>query len=396
MKSKIRNLAKFNAEEIIQIRRHMHMYPELSFQEKLTGAFILSTLKNWGVKCEGGWAEHGIVGVIEGLKEGSKTIALRADIDALPILETNDVKYVSKHAGVMHACGHDVHSASLLGAIKILHEIRSEFGGQIKFIFQPGEEKLPGGASILIEEGVLQKPKVDKIFGQHVHPPLEVGKVGFRSGKYMASADEIYISVKGKGGHAALPHNVIDPVVMASQIIIQLQQIISRSCNPIIPSVLSFGKINSVGGATNIIPDEVRIEGTFRTMNEEWRDRAHQLMISQAEGIAKSMGGSCSFEVRKGYPFLHNHEGLTKMAMKYAVEYLGEENVVELDQRMSAEDFAYYSQHVPACFYRLGTGNKAKGITAPVHTSNFNVDEKALELGSGLMAYLALKELENI
>lgn len=394
LKEKIKQLAKASHVEIVEIRRHLHSHPELSFQEVETGKFISRKLGEWGIPHEHGWGGNGVVGIIEGKKAGKKVIALRADIDALPIQEANDVPYKSRNQGVMHACGHDVHTSSLLGAAKILQELRSEFGGIVKLIFQPAEEKLPGGASILIKEGVLKNPRPESILGQHVLPSLESGKVGFRPGMFMASADEIYVTVKGKGGHGAMPHDCIDPVLIAAHILVALQQIVSRSSNPIIPSVLTFGKIYSAGGATNVIPNEVKVEGTFRTMDEKWRSEAHFKMKKMAEGLAGSMGGSCDFEIMKGYPFLKNDETLTLRARQSAVEYLGAENVIDLPIRMTAEDFAFYSQEMPACFYRLGTGNATKGITSPIHTNTFDVDENSLIPGMGLMSWLAVNELD--
>lgn len=392
---KIKSLSEKYFDEIVAIRRHIHQYPELSFQETETGLFISKKLTEFGIEHEHGWGENGVVALIKGIAPEKKTIALRADIDALPILEKNQVSYKSKNEGIMHACGHDVHSASLLGTAKILHELRNEINGTVKLIFQPGEEKLPGGASILIKEGVLENPTPSAIFGQHVHPPLESGKVGFCSGMYMASADELYLTIKGKGGHGALPHDCVDPILIASHIVTGMQQIVSRQTNPIIPAVLTFGKINSTGGATNIIPNEVKLQGTFRTMNETWRAEAHFRMTKLAEGIAESMGGSCNFLIEKGYPFLENNPQLTNNARALAEEFLGKEKVVDLPIRMTSEDFAYYSQQIPACFYRLGTGNTAKGISSPVHTDTFNVDENSLKTGMGLMAWLAMKELEK-
>jgi amidohydrolase len=313
-------------------------------------------------------------------------------MDALPIKELNNVAYKSKNEGVMHACGHDVHTSCLLGAAQILFSLRNEFEGTIKLIFQPGEEKLPGGASMMINEGVLKNPDATAIIGQHVMPLIPVGKVGFKSGLYMASTDELYVKVIGKGGHGAMPQLNIDPVVIAAQIIISLQQIVSRMSSPIIPSVLSFGKVIA-NGATNVIPNEVIMEGTFRTLDEKWRLEAHDKMVKMATMIAESMGGKCEFEVRKGYPFLYNDETLTAKAKQHAIEFLGHENVIDLDIWMAAEDFAYYSQIIPACFYRLGTRNEEKGIVSSVHTPTFDIDENALEIGSGLMAYLAICEL---
>ena len=391
----IKELAAQYKEEIIGHRRHLHMHPELSFQEEKTGKYIAKYLKDLGIPYTTGWVEHGVVATIKGEHEGP-TIALRGDIDALPIRELNDVDYKSTIDGNMHACGHDVHTASLMGVAKILWSVRDHLKGTVRLIFQPGEEKLPGGASLMIKEGVLKDPKPLAIYGQHVHPPLEVGKVGYRSGMYMASADEIYITVNGKGGHGALPHNCIDTVLMSARILEALQDVVSRFCNPNIPSVLSFGKINSDGGATNVLPDRVYIEGTFRTMNEEWRGEAHKHIKRIAEQTAKAMGGSCDVDIHVGYPCLINHAQETDFVHQSMVEYVGAENVVELPIRLTAEDFSYYSQVSDACFYRLGTGNSAKGITSPVHTPTFDVDEDALEIGMGLMAYLAIRRLEEV
>jgi len=390
----IKDKAKMYFDEVKSIRRHIHMHPELSFQEENTGKYIATILDQIGVEYTDGWCDNGIVAIIKGELEGHRVVMLRADIDALPILEENDVPYRSTIPNVMHACGHDVHTASLLGAMHILNEMKSSFGGTIKCIFQPGEEKLPGGASIMIKEGVLENPNPHAVLGQHVHPPLEVGKIGIRSGMYMASADEIRLTVHGKGGHGALPHNCVDTVLMSARILLALQDIVARNTNPNIPAVLSFGKINSTRGATNIIPDEVKIEGTFRTMNEEWRMEAHKMIQQIAEKTAEAMGGSCEVDIKVGYPCLINEPALTERTKSQMIAYMGEENVVELPIRLTAEDFSYYSQKADACFYRLGTGNPVKGITSPVHTPTFDIDEKALEIGMGLMAYLAIKELK--
>ncbi|MEM6318408.1 MAG: M20 family metallopeptidase [Bacteroidota bacterium] len=393
LKEKIKDLATDFHEEVIHIRRHLHQHPELSFEEVETGKYIARKLKSFGIDFEHGMAENGVVALIKGHNPEKKVIALRGDIDALPIKEANEVPYKSKHEGVMHACGHDVHTASLLGTAKILHAVKDHFEGTIKLIFQPGEERLPGGASVMIKEGVLQNPVPLSIFGQHVHPPLEAGKVGVRPGMYMASADELFLTVTGQGGHGALPQNCVDPIVITAHIIVALQQIVSRNANPTTPTVLTLGKINSTGGATNIIPTEVKLQGTFRTMDEVWRKEAHQKMIKIAESIAEGMGGKCKLEVNHGYPFLVNNEDLTYRAKQHAIEFLGADKVVDLPIRMTAEDFAYYSQQIPACFYRLGIRNEAQGITSNVHTDTFDIDESALELSIGLMAWLAIKEL---
>lgn len=394
MKAQIQTLAKKYHQDTIAIRRHIHANPELSFKEIQTGKYIAEQLDEMGIEYQHGMAENGVVGLIKGKNPDKNVIALRADIDALPILEANDVPYKSKNEGIMHACGHDVHTASLLGAARILNELKNEFEGTIKLIFQPAEELLPGGASIMIKEGVLRNPTPTSIFGQHVHPPLEAGKIGLRGGMFMASADELYITIKGKGGHGAMPQDCIDPITIAAQMITALQQVISRQLDQTVPAVLTFGSIIG-GSATNIIPNEVKIKGTFRCMDEKWRAIAHEKMYKMGVGIVEAMDGECEFNIMKGYPCLYNNEPLTAKVKAFAIEYLGAENVVDLPIRMTAEDFAYYSQEMPATFYRLGTGNVARGITSSVHTDTFDIDELALEVGAGLMAWLAVRELGN-
>ncbi|MEQ9405337.1 MAG: M20 family metallopeptidase [Cyclobacteriaceae bacterium] len=389
--SKIKALSEEYFEEIRSIRRHLHANPELSFEEENTATFIEKKLLEFGINNVERVAKTGVSFCLNG-RESGKTIALRADIDALPIQEANEVSYRSKNEGIMHACGHDVHTSNLLGVAKILNELKNEWTGTIKFIFQPAEEKSPGGASILINEGILENPRPASILGQHVMPLIDAGKVGFRKGKYMASADEVYLTVKGKGGHAAMPENFIDPIAIASQIIVALQQIVSRFANPKMPTVLSFGKIEG-GNATNVIPDVVKIEGTFRTFDEVWRAEALDKIKAIATSIAESMGGSCEVTYAAGYPFLVNEEAYTERNIRAAKEYLGDENVEELDLWMAAEDFASYSHHVDACFYRLGTRNDEKGIISGVHTPTFDIDESSLKIGMGLMAYLAVNEL---
>lgn len=393
MKKKIQDLSAKIYNDVVGYRHHIHANPELSFKEFQTSLFIKEKLKQWGIEYTD-MANTGVVGLIKGAIPSDQVIALRADMDALPIHEANDKPYRSKNHGVMHACGHDVHSSSLLGTAYILNQLKDEFAGTIKLVFQPAEELLPGGASIMIKEGVLENPAPQAFVGQHVMPLIETGKVGFRSGIYMASTDELYVTVHGKGGHGAQPHQNVDPVLITAHIIVALQQIVSRNADPRLPSVLSFGKVNA-NGATNIIPNEVKLEGTFRTLNEDWRNEAHKLMKKMAEGIAESMGGTCDFDIHRGYPFLINEEKLTANARTFAEDYLGAENVVDLDIWMAAEDFAYYSQVTNACFYRLGTGNAAKGTTYSVHTPNFDIDEDALKTSTGLMAYIALKQLGN-
>jgi amidohydrolase len=390
--SRVHQLASGYHHRIVEIRRHLHAHPELSFAEWETARFVAAQLRAMGLEPREGIAGTGLTALVEGADPRGEVIALRADMDALPIVEQNEVPYRSRNEGVMHACGHDAHTASLLGAAWILQQLRGEFNGTVKLIFQPGEEKAPGGASLMIGEGVLENPRPARVLGQHVMTQLPVGKAGFRPGLYMASADEIYVTVRGRGGHAAMPDKLIDPVLIASHLIVALQQLVSRRVTPTIPSVLSFGKVIAQG-ATNIIPNEVYIEGTFRTLDERWRAEAHGIMKGIAENLASAMGGSCEFNILKGYPFLHNHEATTLRAREAAVRYLGAENVVDLDVWMAAEDFAFYSQQVESCFYRIGVRNEERGITSGVHTPTFDIDERALETGAGLMAWLALVEL---
>lgn len=392
IKEQIRQLAKEFHQEIIRIRRHIHHNPELSNEEFETARFISNVLKQAGIEHKTGVFKTGIVGLIKGRNPDKKVVALRADIDALPVTELNDVEYKSKNPGKMHACGHDVHTASLLGAAMILNKIRNEFEGSIKLVFQPAEEKIPGGAKFMIEEGVLESPEVDSIIGQHVFPELEAGKVGFKTGKYMASTDEINIKVKGSGGHAAMPDILVDPVLIAAHILVSLQQIVSRNANYNVPTVLSFGEFKA-HGTYNVIPDEVKLKGTFRTFDEKWREEAHQNITKMAKSIGEGMGGECEVFIDKGYPYLVNDDIVTENAVRSAEEYLGEENVVELGLRMTAEDFAYFSQAVPGVFYRIGVSNKAQGINSNLHTPTFDVDESSLETGVGLMAWLAINEL---
>lgn len=394
MREKIKSLAKEFHQEVIDIRRHLHANPELSFNEFETSKYICDYLDKNNIPYQGGYVKTGIVAHIKGRNPDKKIIALRADMDALPIVETNEVSYKSKNEGVMHACGHDVHTSSVLGVAKILNELKAEFEGTVKIVFQPGEELLPGGASLMIKENALKNPDAELIIGQHVYPQLPAGKVGFRKGMYMASADEIYVTVKGVGGHAALPHKIIDPILIASHIVVALQSIVSRSNNPIVPSVLSFGRIEGLG-VTNIIPDEVKLQGTFRTFDEKWRADAKLKMKKMAQGIAEGMGGTCEFVIEDGYPFLVNDRAITSVCWEAANDFLGKENVEALDLRMTSEDFAYYSQVMPSCFYRLGITNPIDGVQEGLHTSTFDIDEDALETSVGLMSYLAINALKS-
>lgn len=395
LKERVRKLAADYASDIIKIRRHLHANPELSNQEYKTAEYIVNTLSQLKIPFKKGIFNTGIVALIEGKNPDKKVIALRAEMDALPITEKNKFTYCSKNNGVMHACGHDVHMASLIGTAKILNDLKNEFEGTVKLIFQPAEEKYPGGAKFMIEEGVLENPAPSIMFGQHVYPNLEVGKIGIKSGKYMASSDEINITVYGKGGHAATPHKLVDPILISAQIIIGLQQIVSRNTDVNTPSVLSFGRFIA-NGTYNVIPNEVELKGTFRTFDDEWRKVVHKKIETIATSIAKGFGGKCKVKIDQGYPFLVNDINVSNRAFQNAIEYLGKENVLELETRMTSEDFAYFAKKTPSCFYRLGVQNNTKGISSNLHTSDFNVDEKSLEIGMGVMAWLTIKELKTI
>ena len=390
--TQIREKAAQYFSEVKEIRHHIHANPELSFHEYKTSAFVSEKLKSIGITDQKACAGTGIVALIEGKNPGKKCIALRADMDALPILEANDVPYRSQNEGVMHACGHDVHTSCLLGAAHILYDLRDTWEGTVKLIFQPGEEKHPGGASIMIKDGVLENPKPGAIFALHVYPHLPTGATGFRAGQYMASADEIYITIRGKGGHAALPHQTIDPIAISALVITGLQQIISRKGNPLIPSVLTFGKIQG-GFATNVIPDQVDILGTFRTMDEKWRYEAHRWIKEFTEQSCSAYGATAIVEIPVGYPSLFNDPTLTAQAESWAKEYVGESNVHELDMRMAGEDFSFYTHHVPGCFFRIGTSKDGTQFTAPVHNAHFDIDEESLKTGMGMMAWCAINSL---
>lgn len=391
LKERIQSLSQSIHDDVVTHRRHLHANPELSFHEYRTSEYVGAALDKLGIP----WkpvAGTGLLAIIEGNAPG-KVIALRADIDALPIQEANQVPYTSTNPGVMHACGHDFHTASLLGTARILNSLRGELNGTVKLLFQPGEEVLPGGASLMIKENVLEDPSPMAVIGQHAMPSLQAGKVGVRKGKFMASMDALSIRIKGRGGHGAIPEQNIDPVVIASHIVIALQHLVSRMASPREPTVLSIGKVIA-NGAINIIPDEVYMEGTFRAMNETWRVEAHKRMITMATSIAESMGATCEFVITRGYPFLVNEEKITEQVHQFAAEYMGEENVVEPDILMASEDFAYYSQVTDACFYLCGTGNASRGITSALHSPTFDIDEDALKVSTGLMAYVAVNVLK--
>jgi amidohydrolase len=398
--NKIKSLSKTYFQKVLEIRRHLHQHPELSFKEFKTSQYIQSKLSEAGIAFTTGYIETGIVALIKGKNPTKRTILLRADMDALPIEEKNNVPYKSVNNGVMHACGHDVQSAIGLGAAFILNELKDEFEGTVKIMFQPGEEVLPGGASLMIDAGVLENPKVDKAIALHVFPSMEAGKVGFKSGMYMASTDELYITVNGKGGHAAMPADYVNPLLIASEILLEINNhfmkpgALKGTLGETTPTVVAFGKIEGKG-ATNVIPEKVELEGTFRTMDEKWRIIVHHELQRIVKTISNKYKITSVLRIEKGYPFLVNDIDFTNACFTVAQNYLGKENVEELPLRMTAEDFAFITQKVPSCFYRLGTGNKEKAITSGVHTATFDIDEIALETGIGLMASLTIAELNK-
>jgi len=388
-KQRIKDLTQKHLDEIIEIRRHIHQFPEVSFDEVNTSKYIQQQLTKIGIPFKAGYVKTGIVGTIKGKNPEKKVIALRADMDALPIQEKSNSPFCSVNDGVMHACGHDAHSAALVGAAKILFELRNEWEGTILLIFQPAEEVFPGGAKLMMEAGIFDKQKPEVILGQHVLPTMKSGHAGFKEGMYMASGDEIYLTIKGKGGHAAMPHLLTDNVLVASQIIVALQQIVSRYVPAQIPTVLSFGKFIAEG-ATNIIPEQVEIAGTLRTMNEEWRAKIKTKIREIATHTAQSMGAECEVDIKDGYPVVHNDEKVTRQAIEFSEEYLGKEQTEAMDTRMTAEDFGYYTQQYPCTFYRFGV-QQATEETGNLHTPQFNLNESSLETATGLMAYLAYR-----
>jgi amidohydrolase len=389
--SKIKELSSKYLQEFWDIRCQIHSNPELSFAEMETSKLIQQKLKELGIVFEDNWVKTGIVATLNGDSDNGKTIALRADMDALPIQEENESTYSSKRAGIMHACGHDYHTASLLGTAKILMELKDHWSGTIKLIFQPGEEVLPGGASLMINEGLFEKHTIQKILGQHVTPEIESGKVGFKSGMFMASTDEIHITATGKGGHAALPHLYKNPITALSKAILHIDEFYRTAKHPI-DTVVAIGNFTATG-ATNVIPNRATALGTIRTFDENYRKEIHKNIQFICETISKETEVDIACKILIGYPFLKNDVSLTEQAIQHSTEFLGKENVLDLPLRMTAEDFAFYSQKIPACFYRIGTGNKKMGIIHGVHTSKFDVDKSSLSSAIALMTYIAMCEM---
>jgi amidohydrolase len=386
VKEKIEALTHQYCEEIVSWRRHLHTYPELSGQEAETAKFVAQKLREWGLQVSTDVGGHGVVALLYGTEPKKRCVALRAEIDALPIEEANRTLYVSKNKGVMHACGHDVHTANLLGTAKVLSELKEFLVGSVKFIFQPSEEKLPSGARAMIEDGVLVNPKPAAMLAFHVSPELEVGKIGFHSGEFMASSDEVYLKVIGKGGHAAQLNQTINPLYVAAEILLKLRTL----SNSELSTVLNFGNIEGKG-ATNIVPDTVEIAGTLRCFDETQRKELHEKIRLSAAIIATQHSAACQVTIVEGHPVLINDVSLTDATRELIGHAIGSENCVDVPKRMGSEDFAYYSHMVPSCLLRLGVGNASKGIVSPIHTPTFDVDEEVFKTSVTAMALWALK-----
>lgn len=389
----IKELAKEYFDEIVLCRRHLHQYPELSKKETETANFICLKLRDMGIEYKKDVGGHGIYGFVEGKNPQKKCIAIRADMDALPIQEETSLPYKSKKDGIMHACGHDIHMASLLGTIKILSKMRDKFEGRVMFIFQPSEESYPGGAISMLNDGIFDEVLPSEIFAYHTTPEMDCGYIGMKEGKYMASTDEIYIDVIGKGGHGATPDLNIDPILAASHIVVALQSIVSRNANPTMPTTFSIGRFIA-DGRTNVIPNHVKMEGIIRTFDENWRKECHELIERIAKQTAQAYGAEARVFVDAGYPFVYNNPDTTNRALSLAKEYFGEDKVLELESRMTAEDFSYFAQRTSGCYFRIGTRKEGQPITN-LHTNNFDVDEKCIEYAMGISSYFAISSLKS-
>ncbi len=392
LEQKITSLSEKYFPEVVRLRRTIHEHPELAFEEIKTGVLVAETLEKIGLDVKRGVARTGIVASLKGKKSG-KAVALRSDMDALPIQEATGLPFASKNPGKMHACGHDAHTAIGLGAAMILSELRDELNGEVRFLFQPSEERNPGGAPYMIEDGALEG--VSKVFGLHVLSQADAGAVGFCAGEMMASADELYITIKGKSGHGARPHHAIDPVIVSAQVILALQTLVSRNLDPFAQGVITIGSIHG-GFAPNIIPNEVKLVGTLRAMSKEWREFAHKRVHEIVNGICYSARAEADIHIDLGYPVLVNDEKETMFAESCALQLFGPERVFQAERLMGAEDFAYYLEKVPGTFYRLGIRNEAAGITADIHNDHFTIDESALKAGAAMQAYLAIRALSEL
>ena len=395
LKDTIKRLAHEQRDEVIEWRRWMHRHPELSQEEYGTMAFVAERLTEMGLEPRTGIGRTGVMAMLRGAVEpDSYCVALRADYDALPITEATGLDFASENPGVMHACGHDMHTCSLLGAVKILVQLRDQIRGSLMFIFEPSEEKYPGGARMMMEDGLFDEVLPNEIYSFHCLPEMDCGKVGMRKGRYMASTDELYWTVTGRGGHGATPHLNVDPIVGASHIVIALQQVVSRNAPPMMPTVLTIGKIEDVGGRTNITPETVKMQGIIRTFDPQWRLDAHERIRKISCGVAEAMGADCDLFIDYGYPPVINDDACTQQVHDNAVAFLGADNVEWLDLRMTAEDFAFYQQKIPSCYFRVGIHIPGTSFSN-LHRPNLIVDERSLELANGLVAYNALMALNN-
>lgn len=388
IEEQIKALSEKHFPRIVELRRRIHANPELAFEEFETGKLVAETLATLGVEVKTGVARTGILGTLRG--NGKKVVALRSDMDALPIKEATGLEFASRNEGKMHACGHDAHTAIGLGAAMILAELKAQLHGDVRFLFQPSEERNPGGAPFMIEDGALDG--VDEVYGLHVIAQHDAGTVGFCEGAMMASADELYITIRGKSGHGARPQFAIDPIVAASQVILALQTLVSRNLDPFAQGVITIGSIHG-GFAPNIIPEEVKLVGTLRSMTPAWRTYAHRRIEEIVRGTCDAADAHFDLLIDKGYPVLVNDPRKTKFAEDAARTLFGGEQVFTAERLMAAEDFAYYLEKTPGTFYRLGIRNLARGITADIHNDHFTIDEEALKTGAAMQAYLAVKAL---
>jgi amidohydrolase len=380
-------------EELVSLRRHFHRNPELGFQEGETSSFIAKYLRGLGFEVREGVGKTGVIGLLRGAKAG-KTLLYRADMDALRVREENVVEYRSGRDGVSHACGHDAHMAVALSAAKLLAGIRQGFAGNVKFLFQPNEELAPGGAGLMIEEGAMENPRVDGVLGLHVWQGIPAGSVGIKAGPVFAAVDLVSLTVKGRGGHGALPHQAVDPVLVSAHILIALQAFITREIDPLKPAVLTFGSIDA-GTASNVIPETARIKGTFRYFDPDLHAFAGDRIGAIARGVAEGLRARCEVEITRGYPPLFNDPGFAGIVLDAARELLPPDRVVETEMTMGSEDMSLFLGRAPGCYFLLGTANSEKGLTNPHHSPRFDIDEDALPLGLEIAKRSALKFLGN-
>jgi amidohydrolase len=379
-------------DEMIRLRRNFHQHPELGFEEKWTADFIAKYLGGLGIEVQTGVGRTGVVGLLSGKGPG-KTLLLRADMDALPIQEENEVPYKSRNDGVMHACGHDGHMAILMTVARVMSHRREEFLGQIKFIFQPGEEGF-AGARFMIEEGVLKDPKVDAAFALHLINQMPSGVIGVRNGAFMASMDSFTIKILGKGGHAGLPEGGVDAVLMSGQVVSALQSLISKEVSPLTPLVVHVGTIHG-GSAFNIVAEQVELKGTVRTLDETLQKSIPERMGRILKGVTEALRGTHELDYQFVYPPVINEESMTELVQGIAIQVVGEEKVIEIPPMMGSDDFAFCLKEVPGCYFFVGAGNSEKEIDPPHHNAQFDFDEDAMVVGAEVMVRVATTYLTN-